>query len=149
MDYERLKSDLRRDEGVRRTRYLDTVGKWTIGVGHNIDADTHYPYAVSDEPLSDADIDLLLEEDIARVVAALDENLNWWRACPEPVQRVLCGLAFNMGINGLLGFKNTLDAIHFNKWDVAAAGILGSKYGQQVGARAQRYASVLLAQKGA
>ena len=36
MNYELLKADLRRDEGIRNKRYLDSQGIPTIGVGHNI-----------------------------------------------------------------------------------------------------------------
>jgi hypothetical protein len=35
---------------------------------------------VSDEPLSDAQVNALVDKDIALAVAALDENANWWRA---------------------------------------------------------------------
>lgn len=143
MNYAQFKADLRRDEGVRRSRYLDTVGKWTIGVGHNIDADAHYPYAVSDEPLSDADIDVLLEEDIARVVAVLDQNANWWRAMSEPRQRVLANMCFNMGWGTLRQFTNTLDAMHFADYAAAAAGMRASKWYQQVGQRAERLARTM------
>lgn len=143
MDYELFKADLRRDEGVRRNRYLDTVGKWTIGVGHNIDADPHYPYTVSDEPLTDAQVDALLDRDIAIVVMVLDENANWWRAMEEPRQRVLANMCFNMGWGTLSQFKNTLDAMHFAKYDLAAMGMRSSLWAKQVGDRAERLAKIM------
>ena len=44
---------LKRDEGMRRTAYQDSLGVWTVGVGHNL--------AV---PLSDAAIEQILADDV-------------------------------------------------------------------------------------
>lgn len=145
MDYAKLYAQLRIDEGVRRSRYQDTVGKWTIGVGHNITDDPLYPYTAHDEPLTDTQINLLLVKDVARAVADLDERANWWRACPEPVQRVMAGLCFNMGWPKLSQFTSTLNALHFARYAEAAGHLLDSLYASQVGARARRYADVLKA----
>lgn len=133
MDYDLLEADLKRDEGSRDRRYQDTVGKWTIGYGHNIDADPHYPYTQADEPLTEEQKVALLRRDMAAAVAALDEYANWWRAMEEPRQRVLANMCFNMGWGTLSQFKNTLDAMHFGKYDLAAAGMRASKWYRQVG----------------
>lgn len=143
MDYDKLKSDLRRDEGVRYKRYLDTVGVQTIGVGHNIDDDAHYPFSISDEPLSDADIDMLLEEDIAKAIAELDEHANWWRAMEIPRQLVLANMVFNLGWPRLSKFVNTLSAMERSVYDAAAAGMRSSKWATQVGERAERLAKMM------
>lgn len=140
MDYEKLQEDLKRDEGYRRSRYLDTVGKWTIGVGHNISDDPYYPFKQSDEPLTDAQIYQLLNQDIMKAVARLDQNVNWWRAMEEPRQRVLANMCFNMGWGTLSQFVNTLDAMHKSDYAAAAAGMRASKWASQVGERAERLA---------
>lgn len=145
MNYDKLKAQLRIDEGVRYSRYKDTMGIWTIGVGHNIDVDRYYPYKIEDEPLSDVQVDVLLNEDVAKVVSDLDQNANWWRACPDGVQCVIAGLCFNMGWHGLSQFTNTLGAMHDGRYSDAASGLLASKYATQVGKRADRYADVLKA----
>jgi lysozyme len=41
-----------------------------------------------------------------------------------------------LGINGLLGFKNTLEFIKAGDWERAANGMLASKWAKQVGMRA-------------
>lgn len=156
MNYELLKADLRRDEEVRYRRYIDTVGKQTIGVGHNIDADPHYPYTIADEPLTDAQVNALLDRDIAIAVMVLDENVNWWRAMEEPRQRVLANMCFNMGWGKLKEFVNTLQAMHFADYKAAAAGMRASRWYAQVGgefekpgvpARGERLARIM--EKGA
>lgn len=143
MNYDLLEADLKRDEGSRDRRYQDTVGKWTIGYGHNIDADPHYPYTQADEPLTEEQKTALLQRDMAAVVAALDEYANWWRAMEEPRQRVLANMCFNMGWGSLSLFKNTLDAMHFGKYDLAAAGMRASKWYRQVAARGERLAKIM------
>lgn len=145
MDYAKLEAQLRVDEAVRRRRYLDNAKppRWTIGVGHNIDADPHYPYQLTDEPLTDAQIDTLLGRDIAAAVSALDQYANWWRAMEEPRQRVLANMCFNMGWSRLAGFVNTLDAMHKSQYAAAAAGMRASLWASQVGDRAERLAKIM------
>lgn len=131
-----LLAELRRDEGVRRSAYKCSEGYWTIGVGRLIDAS-------KGGGLSDDEIDYLLANDIEKCKAQLDKALPWWRMLDDVRQRALINLAFNLGIAGLLTFKNTLAAIQAKKWDAASQGLLSSKYASQVGARAQRIAKMI------
>jgi len=45
-------------------------------------------------------------------------------------------LKLGLGINGLLGFKNTLEFTKVGDWERAANGMLASKWAKQVGRRA-------------
>lgn len=145
MNYEKLNAQLRIDEGRRYRRYLDTANppRWTIGDGHNITDDPHYPYTEADEPLTDDQIDGLRNRDVAVAVMALDQYANWWRAMDEPRQRVLANMCFNMGWKKLSEFVNTLQAMHFAKYDIAAFGMRSSKWANQVGDRAERLAKIM------
>lgn len=133
MNISQMKVELIRDEGLKLKPYRDTVGKLTIGVGRNLD----------DVGISEAEAATLLESDIARTAKALDLNLPWWTTLSEERQRVLLNMAFNMGIAGLLGFKNTLAAIQAGKYEDAAKEMLTSKWAAQVGNRAQRLAQMM------
>lgn len=133
---EQLLAELRRDEGVVRHAYQDSLGWWTIGVGRLIDPR-------KGGGLSDAEIDLLLANDVARVEAELDRRLPWWRTLDPARRRVLVNMAFNLGVGGLLGFRNTLRAVREGRWEDAAEGMLQSKWARQVGARATRLAAVM------
>ena len=128
-----LIAELRRDEGTRAKPYLDTVGKLTIGVGRNLD----------DVGLSDDEIDYLLANDIKRVDADLDRNIPWWRDLDPVRQRVLQNMCFNMGITGLLGFKNTLGLIKRGDYGAAASAMLKSRWAAQVKRRAQRLSEMM------
>jgi len=136
-----LLAELRRDEGVRREIYKDTVGYDTIGVGHNVYAKP-LPEGWN-PPITDEQINQLLSEDLVDVFEGLDKHLPWWRNLSEARQRVLINMAFNLGVRGLLTFKNTLKAIEQGKYGYASALMLQSKWASQVGARASRLSRMM------
>ncbi len=130
---EALAAGLRLDEGVRRFPYTDTVGKLTIGVGRNI----------SDRGLSDDEIDYLLQNDITLVIDDLNRALPWWVELSPVRQRVLCNMAFNLGISRLKGFTRMLSAMRRKDFAAAAAEMRSSLWAEQVGARAERLARLM------
>lgn len=141
MNLSLLEAELRRDEGVRYSIYLDTAGIPTVGVGHNCQvAPLPASWAC---PLTDAQINQLLSGDIASTLEKLDRSLPWWRGMDEVRQRVIANMCFNLGIGTLLTFKNTLAAMQRGSYSVAAAGMLNSKWATQVGARATRLARAM------
>ena len=131
-----LISELRRDEGVVAHAYQDSLGYWTIGVGHLIDKR-------KGGKMPDVIIDMLLRYDIDEKVAELNEKLPWWGFLDEPSQRVIVNMAFNLGVEGLLKFKDFMDALKDGDRNRAASEMLNSKWAEQVGARATRLAAVI------
>ncbi|WP_250467616.1 glycoside hydrolase family protein [Caballeronia sp. GAFFF2] len=124
-----LVDELRRDEGVKYTRYLDSKGIPTTGVGHNLNAKplpAGWTY-----PLSDSQVDQLLEDDLDDVYVDLDRNLSWWRALDDVRQRVIANMCFNMGIGRLLGFTKMLAAARTANYSTAAAEMLDSKWARE------------------
>jgi lysozyme len=131
-----LIQELRRDEGVRYEPYLDTVKVWTIGVGHNMQiSPLPKDWTI---PLTDAQVNTLLAKDLTMVFSDLDRKLPWWRSLSYARQRVMANMCFNLGINGLGTFVNTLALIHTGRYKDAATGMLASKWARQVGDRAKR-----------
>ena len=128
-----LQAELIRDEALRQRMYVDTVGKHTIGVGHNLDA----------KPISQRAALVILEDDVADVLAELDAALPWWRELNEVRQRVLINMGFNLGVPGLLAFHNALSAAQAGNYVAAANEMLNSKWATQVGERAQRLAKMM------
>lgn len=137
LEQQKLVDQILLHEGKRSKPYKDTVGKLTIGVGRNLD----------DVGLSDDEIQYLLINDLKRVEVGLDKSLPWWRDLDEIRQRVIIDMCFNMGLGGLLGFKNTLTKIKAHDWAAARRGMLQSKWAKQVGARATRLADMILTGK--
>lgn len=137
-----LIEELRRDEGVKYSPYDDTLGIQTVGVGHNMKArpiDPEWTF-----PLTDEQIDSLLAADLIGVFHDLDGHLGWWRNLSYTRMRVLANMTFNMGINGLLGFHNTLEFIKDGNYLDAAKGMTSSKWAHQVGQRAVRLADMMV-----
>lgn len=123
-----LMDQLRRDEGVKLRPYRDSVGKLTIGVGRNLD----------DVGISPLESDVLLINDITRAQKDIDLALPWTDSLDEARLGVLTNMAFNMGINSLLGFKNFLGAVAAKDYEKAAQEMLQSKWAEEVGPRAHR-----------
>lgn len=136
MNSEKLAAQLLTDEGKVPHAYQDHLGFWTIGVGRLIDKRRG-------GKLSDDEILYLLANDIREIEADLDKRLPWWRRMSEARQRVLANMRFNLGMEGLLGFRNTLKAMEDGRYDQAAEGMLASKWASQVGKRAERLAAIM------
>ena len=112
---DKLVEQLKRDEGWVNTVYRDHLGYLTIGCGHNLDA----------KGLSDRAIEVILEDDIADVKAGVLGRWPWMRDLSAPRLGAFLNLAFNMGVAGLAGFRNTLKAAEEGRWEDVAAGVLG------------------------
>ena len=133
MDLALLRAELTRDEGLRLRPYTDTTGHLTIGVGRNL----------TDNGISEREAQVLLLNDIARVVEQLDHALPWWQGLDPVRQRVMANMAFNLGIASFLGFHNTIILIQSGRYDAAAAGMRSSLWARQVGPRAERLAAMM------
>lgn len=122
---------LRYEEGEILSAYQDHLGYLTIGIGRLIDKR-------KGGGITQEESEYLLNNDISKVNAQLDANIPWWRKLDEARQAVLQGMAFQMGITGLLGFKNTLKMIESGDYQSAGNGMLNSLWAKQTPARANR-----------
>ena len=128
-----LRDQIKRDEGVVRHAYEDSLGYLTIGVGHLIDVRRG-------GGLSPDEIDYILTNDISEKSAQVLEALPWAKDLTEPRMAVLINMAFQMGIGGLLGFPGMLGAVRMGDYKAAAEHMLDSKWEQQTPTRAHRLA---------
>jgi len=130
---EKLKDQIRLHEGVEKKVYLDTEGIETIGVGRNL----------RDRGLSEDEIDLLLDNDIAICEEELINNFEWYAELDEVRKRVLIDMAFNLGMPKLKQFAKMLDAIENKDWVNVASEMLDSRWAEQVGNRASRLSEMM------
>lgn len=126
-----LRDQLKRDEGTVLSEYKDHLGYSTIGTGRLIDKR-------KGGGITQAEADYLLDNDIAKVTQQVRSRLPWSDKLDEVRRGVLANMAFQMGIDGLLGFKNTLAMVERGDYQAAAAGMLNSKWATQTPQRAQR-----------
>jgi lysozyme len=129
----RVAQQLRFEEGSVRHAYPDHLGYWTIGVGRLIDKR-------KGGGLSDDEIEYLLDNDLKHIDARLTAALPWFKNLNEARQGVLIGMAFQMGVEGLLQFKRTLAEVRDERYAQAAAYMLESLWAKQTPARARRMA---------
>lgn len=133
MNLDALVKELTRDEALRLKPYRCTAGKLTIGIGRNLD----------DVGISATEAEFLCRNDVADVLAGLDREIPWWRNLDEIRQRVLVNMGFNLGVKGLLAFKNTIELVRCGKYLDAAQHMMESKWAKQVGPRAVRLATMM------
>lgn len=139
---------LRREEGVIPWMYLDHLGFSTIGVGRLIDKR-------KGGRLTDAEIDLLLMNDIAEKRAQLardpDTAAAWDRVKNDPVRAVaLLSMGFQMGVGasgkddaGLSGFDTSLALVAAGRFAEAADAMMKSLWAKQTPERARRVTAML------
>jgi lysozyme len=130
VDYDTLKEQLLRQEGEVLHAYEDHLGFLTIGVGRLIDKRRG-------GGITRAESRMLLENDIRRIEGELQKRLVYWHKLPDPVQRALCNMAFQMGVEGLLRFRKTLDHIKHGRYVEAADEALNSTWANQTPRRAK------------
>lgn len=127
-----LKARLSRTEGRRNKPYVDTVGKITIGVGHNL----------TDLGLKDEIIDKILELDILDAVNDA-AKLPVYVKLNAARKTVLIDMVFNMGLAAVQEFRNTLQMLNIGDYEGAANNMLKSKWAEQVGNRAIELANIV------
>ena len=141
-------------EGLRLQVYQDTLGIDTIGIGRNLEdrgitkeelewMDIPNMAIVHTEGITEADAMYLAQNDVQIV----EEELLRAHPCVEDLdavrQLVVMDMAFNMGVPRLRKFKKMWNAIHENKFDVAAKEMLDSRWAIQVKSRAVKLSNAM------
>lgn len=122
MDIEKTKKLIRIHEGYREFPYDDKTsnrvqGKVTIGYGRNL----------NDKGVNQNEAELMLDNDLSYLITQLPKRISFFGKLDDVRQAILCDMAYNIGINGLLGFNNMLDSIEKADYADAAFEIFESK----------------------
>lgn len=112
---------LKRDEGTVYYAYQDSKGYWTIGTGILIDKRKNGGLLPEEnEFILNNRIRLKREELIKRIP---------WVTGLDPIRfAVFLNMSFQMGVDGLLGFKKALLLASVGKYAMAAIEMLDSKW---------------------
>ena len=136
------------DEGIKHNAYLDTKGILTVGIGHNLIADPAHDILRRDIKLGDLitanEIECLFNRDLRTVTSGLHTNIHNFEQLKDKYKVILVNMCFNMGINRLINFKNTIACMQADNVTGVINGLLGSAYASQLPGRAKRMS--LLAQ---
>lgn len=131
-------SQLKRDEGEVLHAYEDSLGFLTIGIGILIDKR-------KGGGLRPEESEFIFRNRLKLLDAELNNRLPWITKLDPARRGVLINMAFQLGVSGLLGFKNTLAMIEAGKYQDAANSMLQSKWATQTPARAKRLSNQILA----
>ena len=121
-DREALQNELIRDEGLRLNPYKDTVGKWTIGVGYNIDdrglapltaaigrattfAELQQTGLTRDEAIK------VLDADISYFIDHIQTKFPDFNRLNGVRQRAVVNFVFNLGGTRALKFQQAITAV--------------------------------------
>ena len=128
---------LRRDEGEILHAYQDSLGYWTIGVGVLIDGS-------KGGGITPEESALLLQNRVAAKKQQLLQMLPWAQGLDDARFGALLNMAYQLGVNGVLGFRSMLAAMQAGQWEDAKNAALNSTWARQTPARAQRVAQQIL-----
>jgi lysozyme len=132
-----IAAHLEREEGRVPHAYVDSLGYLTIGVGRLIDRR-------KGGHLTDEEIDHLLANDIRSHMAGIEDWPAWQAVKDEPARATaLISMAFQLGVEGLAEFKNSLRLIAQKQWQAAAAELMQSAWAHQTPNRAHRVTQMI------
>ena len=138
MDINKLREQLKIDEGVKYEIYDDHLGYKTFGIGHLVKTtDEEYGWPVG-TPVSEKRVNSVFDRDVETYIDETKKVFGNLEDMPQEVQQVLVNMCFNMGAPRLSQFKKFIKAIHDEDWKTASVEMLDSRWASQVGVRANR-----------
>ena len=140
MDINKLKEQLKIDEGVVYEIYNDHLGYATFGIGHLVlESDPEHGQEVG-TPVSEERTKECFEKDLDTAVSECEllYEDGVFGNLPGEVQEILVNMMFNMGRTRLSKFKKMHAAILEGDWKEAAKEGRDSRWHKQVTNRAER-----------
>jgi lysozyme len=90
-----------------------------------------------------SEADMVLQNRINTIKLELQNKLDYFDALPKTVQNVLIEMAYQLGVNGLLKFKNTLEYCKVGEYSKMAKEMLRSKWAEQTPTRAKELSKIV------
>lgn len=131
-----LLNSIKQHEGFVPYAYQDSRGYWTIGYGTLIDK--------RGGGITEEEGQYLLNNQLNAKLEELDTEIPWWRLLDDPRQNVIAEMAYQMGVEGLLGFQKMLMYLKAKQYENAAAEGLDSEWARtQSPARAKELMQIM------
>ena len=138
MDIEKLREQLKIDEGCVYEIYNDHLGYPTFGIGHLvIESDPENGQEVG-TPVSADRIIEAFEQDVETVLSDCAILYPDFDELPEEVQQIIANMMFNLGRPRLSAFKGMKAGVDSRDWNEAADQMVDSRWYRQVTNRADR-----------
>ena len=127
MQENRLIEKIKKSEGYVGTVYQDHLGIDTIGIGTRM-------------PLSEAEAELILKHRLNEKISHILQEKPIIMTLSQERQEVIFEMCYQLGVNGVLKFRNMWTAIEAHDFATAAAEMLNSKWHSQTPQRAEAMA---------
>ena len=138
MNLEKLREEIKYDEGSVNEIYLDHLGLATFGIGHLVtEWDEEYGWEVG-TPVSEDRCNEVFDSDIQIVLSDCQHLYPDFNDLPEEVQRIIANMMNNMGRPRLSKFKGLKAGVDARDWNKAADEMVDSRWYRQVTNRAER-----------
>lgn len=126
-----LIDDIKQEEGFKGTVYKCTEGFDTIGYGTRL-------------PLSEKEAEMILEYRLNILKGNLSGSL-YMLDIDKKAWDILYNMVYQMGVKGVLNFKNMIKALEVKDYKRAGDEMLDSKWAKQTPARANRLSKAMKA----
>jgi len=138
MDIEKLREQLKIDEGCVYELYNDHLGYATFGIGHLVtESDPEHGQEIG-TPVSESRVVEAFEQDVQTVLSDCAILYPDFDELPEEAQQVIANMMFNLGRPRLTAFRGMKAGVDARDWNEAADQMVDSRWYRQVGARAER-----------
>ena len=144
------------DEGLKLTVYTDTLGYWTVGIGHLLTKvkDKATAIAVLDKlvgrktngVITEAEARSIFQKDVNEAVRGIHSSTILspiYDKVSDIRKMAIINMVFQMGVKGTESFKNSLTLVSNSYYTQAANNLRKSKWYKQTPNRAERVIKVL------
>ena len=138
MNVEKLREQLKIDEGCVYEIYNDHLGYPTFGIGHLVRESAPECGSPLGTAVSEGRVIEAFDADIEIVLSDCNTLYPDFEDLPEEAQQIIANMMFNLGrprLSKFVGMKRGVDA---KDWNTAADEMVDSRWYRQVGARAER-----------
>ena len=111
MDINKLREQLKIDEGVKYEIYDDHLGYKTFGIGHLVKATDEEYGAPVGTPVSEERVNSVFDKDVETYIDESKKVFGNLEDMPQEAQQVIINMCFNMGAPRLSQFKKFIKAL--------------------------------------
>lgn len=143
MRFDDLIAYLKAEEGLKLKAYKDTEGVWTIGYGTSLRAMGLPDVTAAEMVITRFQAEEYLRAEAFKALTGVEAAFAWWGGLDPVRQAIVVAVAYQLGLNGLRGFKKFIAAMKARDFKTAAAEMMDSKWARQTPNRAARAALML------
>jgi len=124
----KLREQLKFEEGLRLKKYKCTAGHFTVGWGRNTDNAPYYEGKLIPDTITEELAEELLDYDIGATIGDLRQRWPRFDDFDKARRDAFVNMAFQLGVNGFMRFERMRAAALARNWPLAYGEALNSKW---------------------